>query len=118
MLSSARRAAIFAAAGLCLSAGSAPAQQVFACYTLHNDLANFDRRARQVDHYFPGWGWNHKEIYARSHIGAADVVRLRIIGEMRRLGCPLSQEAFVPETEDGTVAGNNGPRRVITLPLK
>jgi hypothetical protein len=124
MLSSARLAVLFAAAGLCLSAGSAAAQQVLACYTLHNDLANFDRRARQVDRYFPGGGWGRKELYDRSHLGGSDVIRLRIIDEMRRFGCPLPREAFVQERQEdqehdgGTYRPKSVTKPVITLPLK
>lgn len=39
------------AIGLWAAAGPACAQQVLVCFTLHNDLANFDRRAREVEHY-------------------------------------------------------------------
>jgi hypothetical protein len=87
MLSSKQLAILVIAAVLCLSVASATAQQVFACYTLHNDLANFDRRARQVAHYFPGQAG--RDVYERSHIGGSDVIRLRIINEMHRFGCPL-----------------------------
>ena len=36
----------------CLLSGTAYSQQVLVCYTLHNDLVNFDRRAHSVNHYF------------------------------------------------------------------
>jgi hypothetical protein len=98
------------AAGLCLSVGSAAAQQVFACYTLHNDLANFDRRARQVAHYFPGRAG--RDVYERSHIGGSDVIRLRIINEMHRFGCPLPRDAWLLESDGRYRKGG------VTLPLK
>jgi hypothetical protein len=44
--------ALFVAASLYLSAGAATAQEVFICFTLHNDLANYDRRAHQVGDNF------------------------------------------------------------------
>jgi hypothetical protein len=52
MASTNRLAVLVAATGLCLSVVGAEAQEVLACYTLHNDLVNFDRRAHAVDHYF------------------------------------------------------------------
>lgn len=131
MSSSNRLAVLVAATSLWLSVAPAAAQQVLACYSLHNDLANFDRRAHQVDHYFaPGlkaaraaaigdgyfsrcafsdaagedcgparrrdWvRYQHlRQIYDRSHLGGSDVVRLRIIDQMRYLGCPLPEEDF------------------------
>jgi hypothetical protein len=108
MLSSKQLAILVIAAVLCLSVGSATAQQVFACYTLHNDLANFDRRARQVAHYFPGRAG--RDAYERSHIGG--VIRLRIINEKHRFGCPLPRDAWL--------LGNDGRYRKggVTLPLK
>ncbi|GMO22302.1 MULTISPECIES: hypothetical protein [Bradyrhizobium] len=71
-------------AGSVLAAAPANAQLVLICYTLHNDLANFDRRAHQVAHFYVGG--------PRSHLGGADAVRLRIIDQMRQLGCPLPLE--------------------------
>ncbi|QOZ76305.1 hypothetical protein XH83_13130 [Bradyrhizobium sp. CCBAU 53351] len=72
------------AAGLVFAAAPAKAQLVLICYTLHNDLANFDRRAHQVAHFYVGG--------PRSHLGGADGIRLRIIDQMRQLGCPLPLE--------------------------
>lgn len=115
-----------------LFATPASSQLVLSCYTLHNDLANFDRRARSVRHYFMpelrdaqksakraithpkgefcfGVGGEHcapeppnaiekyqyiKEAYLRSHLGGTDPVRLRIIGEMQKLGCPLPEHVI------------------------
>ncbi len=70
--------------GLVLAAAPAKAQLVLICYTLHNDLANFDRRAHQVAHFYEGG--------PLSHLGGADGIRLRIIDQMRQLGCPLPLE--------------------------
>jgi hypothetical protein len=108
----------------------AVAQHVLICYALHNDLANYDRRAREVDHYFiPELkeareaamtarqiddsplclfgaleGCNErlreetaryralKELHARSHLGESDTIRLRILAEMYKYGCPMSPE--------------------------
>jgi hypothetical protein len=126
-----RLAIIVAATSLWLSGVPAGAQEVLACYTLHNDLANFDRRTHQVDHYFaPGlkaaraaatgdaffsrcafndvtgedctlarrrdWARYRRllQLYDRSHLGGSDVVRLRIIDQMRYLGCPLPEQDF------------------------
>jgi hypothetical protein len=92
MLSSKPLALLLATACLGLATPSARAQEVLACYTLHNDLANFDRRAHSVDHYFlPRIGYS-REAYARSPLGGSDIVRLRIINEMRRFGCPIEAE--------------------------
>jgi hypothetical protein len=110
MLSSRQLAVLIIAAVLCVSVGSATAQQVFACYTLHNDLANFDRRARQVAHYFPGRAG--RDVYERSHIGGSDVIRLRIINEMHRFGCPLPRDAWLLENDGRYRKGG------VTLPLK
>lgn len=74
----------FLAAGFVLAATPAKAQLVLICYTLHNDLANFDRRAHLVAHFYEGG--------PRSHLGGADGIRLRIIDQMRQLGCPLPLE--------------------------
>ena len=95
---------------------------MLACYTLHNDLANFDRRAHTVDHYLmpeleaaaARSGQSLKDVYAHSYLGGSDVVRLRIINEMRRYGCPLPPDAFLLEADRRT----DGRKRVITLPLK
>jgi hypothetical protein len=124
-------AVLVAATSLWLSVAPARAQEVLVCYTLHNDLANFDRRAHQVDHYFApalkaareaavadsyssrcafnnatgedctstrqrDWArYRHlQRIYDRSHLGGSDVVRLRIIDQMRYLGCPLPEDAL------------------------
>lgn len=116
--------------GCAIPCAPATAQHVLICYTLHNDLANYDRRAREVDHYFMPelkeareaalvakqvddsplclFGALEpcneqlrqeteryralREIRARSHLGGSDTIRLRIIAEMRRFGCPLSPE--------------------------
>ena len=103
---------IFAAAtALSLSVAPAPAQQVLVCYTLHNDLANFDRRAHQIDPYLWRSGVRTQEAYDRSYLGGSDVIRLRIINEMRRFGCPLPPDAFLLEESDRR-------KSTITLPLK
>jgi hypothetical protein len=106
------------------------AQHVLICYTLHNDLANYDRRAQEVDHYFMPqlkeareaaisarqaddsplclFGALEpcterlqqqtaryralKEVHARSHLGGSDTIRLRIIAEMYKYGCPISAD--------------------------
>jgi hypothetical protein len=47
-----RRAVALSFLGLGLFSAPAASQHVLVCYTLHNDLANFDRRAHSVDHYF------------------------------------------------------------------
>jgi hypothetical protein len=39
------------AAALLVAPAAAPAQHVLVCFTLHNDLSNFDRRAHSVDYY-------------------------------------------------------------------
>jgi hypothetical protein len=113
-----------------MAVAPARAQQVLACYSLHNDLANYDRRAHHLDHYFmpelkearaavvgdtyylqcsfsaaPGEDcattrersaaryWRLQGIYDRSRLGGSDVIRLRIIDQMRYYGCPLPGEA-------------------------
>ena len=111
-------------------ASPASSQLVLSCFTLQNDLVNFDRRAkvarryvmtelesakkdaqRVVQHPDKGYclGWptedcspptteklgkikRYQELndsYLLSHLGGADPVRLRIIHEMEKLGCPL-----------------------------
>jgi hypothetical protein len=151
MSSSNRLAVLVAATSLWLSVAPATAQEVLACYTLHNDLANFDRRAHQVDHYFaPGlkaaraaaigdsyfsrcafndaagedctsarqrdWARYRRlqRIYDRSHLGGSDVVRLRIIDQMRYLGCPLPEDALAYDDRYGSDVppGNSGNGRV------
>jgi hypothetical protein len=88
--------ALLVAACIFLSTTPTRAQEVLACYTLHNDLANFDRRAHSVDHYFlPALRRevgprNLRRAYDRSHLGGSDIVRLRLINEMRRFGCPIA----------------------------
>jgi hypothetical protein len=151
-----RFAVLIAVMSLCLSVVAARAQEVLACYTLHNDLANFDRRAHAVDHYFMpelrdaravalaepyfsrcaftdlagedcasarrrDWArYRHLQgIYDRSHLGGSDVVRLRIIDQMRYLGCPLPEEAFVYYSRYVYDApyGNSGRGRAAGAPL-
>jgi hypothetical protein len=156
MSSSNRFAVLVAVTSLCLSVVAARAQEVLACYTLHNDLANFDRRAHQVDHYFMpelkaaraaavgdayfsrcafsdvagedctsarrrDWARYRylQGIYDRSYLGGSDVVRLRIIDQMRYVGCPLPEEAFVygnPYVYDAPY-GNSGRGRAAGAPL-
>lgn len=138
----------------------AASQLVLSCYTLHNDLANFDRRARSVSHYFmpelkearrsakraithpegefcfglqtngaglppekcapePAGAIEEyrylKDVYLRSHLGGSDPVRLRIIGEMQKLGCPLPKhvlrllELLEAETNAEVAAPVDGP---------
>lgn len=43
--------AVIASAGAWLLPTAAIAQHVLICFTLHNDLTNFDRRAGSVDYY-------------------------------------------------------------------
>jgi hypothetical protein len=156
MSSSHRLALVVAVTSLCLSVVSARAQEVLACYALRNDLANFDRRAHAVDHYFMpelrdaraialaepyfsrcaftdaaaedcasarrrDWArYRHLQaIYDRSHLGGSDVVRLRIIDQMRYLGCPLPEEAFVHSDPYVYAApsGNSGRGRAAGVPL-
>src|SRR4051794_36914518 len=150
MSSSNRLAVLVAATSLWLSVAPATAQEVLACYTLHNDLANFDRRAHQVDHYFaPGlaaaraaaigagyfsrcafndavgedctsarrrdWARYRRlqGIYDRSHLGGSDIVRLRIIDQMRYLGCPLPEDALAYDERylSDDLYGNSGHGR-------
>ncbi|PDT90836.1 hypothetical protein CO669_07625 [Bradyrhizobium sp. Y36] len=92
-------AAPLLAAGFVLAATPAKAQLVLICYSLHNDLANFDRRAHQVAHFYEGG--------PRSHLGGADGIRLRIIDQMRQLGCPLP---FEPVTYNDFRVRPTGPR--------
>ena len=99
-MSSQRLSALaFLAAGFVLAAVPANAQLVLVCYALHNDLANFDRRAHQVAHFYVGG--------PRSHLGGADGIRLRIIDQMRQLGCPLP---FEPVTYDDFRVRSRAPR--------
>jgi hypothetical protein len=122
---------LLAAAFLCLPAISARAQEVLACYTLHNDLANFDRRAHSVDNYFlpqlrretgaitPG---ELKNAWNRSYLGGQDIVRLRIIYEMRRFGCPISpeDEYWLQQYYRSRSDGKKVKRldKIISLPIK
>jgi hypothetical protein len=118
--------AVFAMAWA-FSGGPAASQLILSCLTLHNDLANFDRRA-SIGHrrFMPNLEhlreaadeaaaqadgescfdrgaencesrldgkarkyYRLKEAYLLSHLGGSDPIRLRIIGEMQKLGCPL-----------------------------
>jgi hypothetical protein len=119
--------ALAVSAAVLAFSGPAAGQLVLSCYTLHNDLANFDRRASVAHNFFLprlerarreasdaaersadafcfdstaedcGRALADKaetyrrlrEAYLLSHLGGSDLVRLRIIGEMRKLGCPL-----------------------------
>ena len=149
-------AVLVAVTGLCLSVVAARAQEVLACYTLHNDLANFDRRAHTVDHYFMpelkaaratavedacfsrcafetpagadcasarrrDWARYRRlqEIYDRSYLGGSDIVRLRIIDQMRYLGCPLPEDVSVCGNPYvyGSPYGNSGRGRSAGAPL-
>jgi hypothetical protein len=118
---------------------------VLICYTLHNDLANYDRRAREVDHYLmpelkeareaaiaakevdesplclfgalehcnehlqqqTGRYRALREVHARSHLGGSDAIRLRILAEMYKYGCPISREdlAILEATAKGPRPG-------------
>jgi hypothetical protein len=51
-------------------------------------------------------------VYERSHIGGSDVIRLRIINEMHRFGCPLPRDAWLLENDGRYRKGG------VTLPLK
>jgi hypothetical protein len=51
-------------------------------------------------------------LYERSHIGGSDVIRLRIINEMHRFGCPLPRDAWLLENDGRYRKGG------VTLPLK
>ena len=113
-----------AAIALCLLVGSSGAQEVLACYTLHNDLANYDRRARQVTpRYLQEFEAARaasaeqeraapNDARARPYLWGPDIVRLRIINEMRRYGCPLPREASISEYDI------DRPHKTITLPPK
>jgi hypothetical protein len=46
-------------------------------------------------------------IYDRSHLGGSDIIRLRIIDQMRYLGCPLPAAAFAHGPPYG-IPGNRG----------
>ena len=129
-----RRFAALLAAAFGLTFGPVPvlAQQVLVCFTLHNDLANFDRRANAPNYMYGQdviaaalreYQWLCPSGRARapdtdcvglqgdpnaptagfyqmirewvvSPLGGSDPVRLRIIDEMYRNGCPLPPEAL------------------------
>jgi hypothetical protein len=111
------------------------AQQALICFTLHNDLANFDRRAhrplpaREVATPWADWAhtcpnllggfpfyecspppnlvvpespeaFEMHRAWSLSSLGGRDPIRLRILDEMVRNGCPLPTDAdllAVPE---------------------
>jgi hypothetical protein len=123
---------LLAATAAVLLTVPALAQQVLVCYTLHNDLANFDRRANAPNYMYGQeaiaqalreYQWLCPSGRARapdtdcvglqgdpgaptagfyqmirewvvSPLGGSDPVRLRIIDEMYRNGCPLPPEAL------------------------
>jgi hypothetical protein len=133
-----------------LSAVPALAQQVLVCFTLHNDLANFDRRAhrplpaREVPTPWADWAhtcpnllggfpfyqcspppdsvqpeqpeaFEMHRAWAQSPLGGRDPIRLRILDEMVRNGCPLPTDADLlapPTPPSGRVAAMPQHRRV------
>ncbi len=119
-----RLAILLAAAFLCLPAVPARAQEVLACYALHNDLANFDRRAHEVDHYLLpelARSGNVNAAYERSYLGGQDIVRLRMIYEMQRFGCPVPprDEAWLREYYRSRHIGRKKTiKEVLGLPIR
>ena len=119
-----RKLVVALAAGVVavLLAGPALAQQVLACFTLHNDLANFDRRAHrppfaaereaawQSEQERAAEQWRLQR-WARSRLGGSDPVRLAIIDEMYRNGCPLPPEVALLAPPPRTVARPHGRKK-------
>ncbi len=72
----------------CLLSGTAYSQQVLVCYTLHNDLVNFDRRAHSVNHYF------------MPELGEA---REAALGQIRRFAFPALARSGHGTTSSATI---------------
>ena len=162
-----RKLVVTLAAGTAAALIAVPAlaQQVLVCFTLHNDLANFDRRAHRpefaveraaaeraaADYAWqctdgrPAWPFadcaalaaqadarqaeyiERLRGWALSPIGGSDPVRLALIDQMYRNGCPLPPEIDLlrqpipvmapPPRPDGhtkpplRVLGKNEPRK-------